>query len=691
MITLEKLREKAGMFISIVIGIALLAFVVNADTLATARAIFSSDNDMGEIAGTTVSGEEFENMLTYNTNIFKLMYMLAGQEAPSGEAITENLRNEAWRHLVFKYMFGKEYNKIGLSVSDAELYDLTLGANIHPIVKQYFGDADRATISNFVQSMDGNAKILWLDIEKRIKDEQLYARYSKLEQKSNYVTALEVEQSLEGEKQNVDFSYVLKDYSSVADSLISYKESDLKSYYNKHKDEYKGKRARDVEFVAFSVVPSATDFDKVVEKMTELKKKMDTIPAADFPVFVSLNSEEKFDGTYRKKGELPAVLDSVAFNGKAGTVFPFYQEGNTYMLSGIVGFKNFPDSVKAQHILFSPNDLGNVDSVFNLLKSGSDFAAMAKLFSTDPAAASGGDLGWFTPEKMVKPFSDSCFFNPPGSIMKVVTEFGVHIVKVNAAKGSTRKIQLATVKKTVKPSKTTYQNYFAQANKIAAQSEGNLKKFRTVCAEEGVFPYTEVNVGLENKFVGQFRNASNLIRWMYSAKEGDVSGVLEIDDRKTYVIAALTNIKNDGTLPFEKVRTQILPKVIAEKKADYLVAEMSKSKSGLGNIDEIASKLGGSVISVTPAVNFNTSYIPTLRLPEYKLLGAVTSSPVNQVSEPLAGESGVYLYTVTNIADNPQAQTPEALKSRLESNVFSDPYSILTANLKIVDNRGKFY
>jgi peptidyl-prolyl cis-trans isomerase D len=698
MTTLETLRTKAGVFVSIVIGIALLAFIVNADTLATARALFSSEDDMGKIAGKTISREEFENLLTYNTEIYKISYSLYSQEVPPmNDRVNESLRDKTWQDLISKYIRDAEYGKIGLDISETELTDLTVtGTTLSPIITQIFtnpetGVVDRTQLQNFVMNMDGQIKVWWLDLEKQIIDEHLFSRYSQLDTKSSYINSIDVEYALEGEKNNFEFSYILKDYASVPDSLISYKEADIRDFYNKNKLKYKSTRSRDIEFVAFTATPSANDYEKVMYKMEELQAKMDTLPPSAMYTFVRRNSDVAPDSMYYKKGELAAVIDSVAFNKQPGDVLPYYQEGTTYNLTGIVQFRSMPDSVKADHILFSPENSLKVDSVLDLLKKGASFAGLAKEFGTDGTAANGGELGWFDFKSMVRPFSDSCFFKPVGSLMKVQTQFGVHIIKIRDAKLYTNRIQLATVKKNITPSQGTYQSYYSRANKIAVQGKGGVEKFRAACTEEGLTPRSENNIGMENKSVAQYPEASNLIRWIYEAKEGDVSGILEVDGKNTYIVAVLVGTRDAGVLPYDKVKTQIIPEIVKKKKAEYLIAQISDAKKEATTIDDLAAKLGANVTSVSPAINFNTSYIPSLRLPEYKLLGAVTSYPENKLSEPVAGESGVYLYLVTNIAENLQAQTPEAIKSRLGTNNYSSLYRVLYDKANIVDNRGRFY
>jgi peptidyl-prolyl cis-trans isomerase D len=275
--------------------------------------------------------------------------------------------------------------------------------------------------------------------------------------------------------------------------------------------------------------------------------------------------------------------------------------------------------------------------------------------------------------------------------MKVQTQFGVHIIKIRDAKLYNNRIQIATVKKNITPSQITYQSYYSQANKIAVQGKGSVEKFRAACAEEGLTPRSEPNIGMENKSVAQYQEVSNLIRWIYEAEEGDVSGILEVDGKNTYIVAVLVGAKDAGILPYGKVRSQIVPEVVKKKKAEYLIAQISDAKKETTTIDDVAAKLNANVTNVSPAINFNTLYIPSLRLQEYKLLGAVTSYPENKLSEPVAGENGVYLYLVTNIAENPQAQTPEAIKSRLGANNYYSLYRILFDKANIVDNRGRFY
>jgi peptidyl-prolyl cis-trans isomerase C len=84
----------------------------------------------------------------------------------------------------------------------------------------------------------------------------------------------------------------------------------------------------------------------------------------------------------------------------------------------------------ARHILVADEETAK--QVAERAKKGEDFLALSKEFSKDPgSAADGGDLGWFTKDKMVKEFSDAAFKLEPGQISDPVkSQFGWHIIKV---------------------------------------------------------------------------------------------------------------------------------------------------------------------------------------------------------------------------------------------------------------------
>lgn len=87
-----------------------------------------------------------------------------------------------------------------------------------------------------------------------------------------------------------------------------------------------------------------------------------------------------------------------------------------------------PLQFKARHILVESQ--GEAASLIGELEDGADFAQLAEENSTGPSASGGGDLGWFTPNQMVKPFSDAVAQLEDGAYTKspVQTDFGWHVI-----------------------------------------------------------------------------------------------------------------------------------------------------------------------------------------------------------------------------------------------------------------------
>lgn len=85
---------------------------------------------------------------------------------------------------------------------------------------------------------------------------------------------------------------------------------------------------------------------------------------------------------------------------------------------------------KARHILMKTKE--EAEAIIKELESGVDFADLAKKKSTGPSAPTGGDLGWFKADAMVKPFSEAIAKMEPGTISKepVQTQFGWHVIKL---------------------------------------------------------------------------------------------------------------------------------------------------------------------------------------------------------------------------------------------------------------------
>lgn len=86
------------------------------------------------------------------------------------------------------------------------------------------------------------------------------------------------------------------------------------------------------------------------------------------------------------------------------------------------------EEFKARHILVKTRE--EAEKIIKELEKGVDFAELAKKYSIGPSGKQGGDLGWFTPERMVPPFAEAVKKLKPGEFTRepVKTQFGWHVI-----------------------------------------------------------------------------------------------------------------------------------------------------------------------------------------------------------------------------------------------------------------------
>lgn len=381
MATLQTIRNRGGLLVSIVIGLALLAFIVG-DALNSGSQIFNSGkNEVGEIAGEGISIIDFQNRVAKNEEIVKVM----NNTAALNEEQQSMLRNNTWQQMVMEKLMEQEYDELGLNVSGDELYDVLLGDNMSPSVRQMFTDPATGTVDKdrarlyIKQVVEDKGltpqKLYWLNMEEQTLATRKMAKYNDLLMKALYITDEQAKESTEANASKADISYIVKNYSTIDDSAIVVSNSEIKDYYNKNQKKFEQEESRKIVYVNFDIEPSGEDY---VETEKAVKELVDEFTETNDPIdFVSLSSSDtKADRNYYKKEEI--TNDSLAnylLNNRAAVYGP-YLENNAYKISRIASVKMLPDSVRARHILIVPenNDYQKAqivaDSLAKLLRKG---------------------------------------------------------------------------------------------------------------------------------------------------------------------------------------------------------------------------------------------------------------------------------------------------------------------------------
>lgn len=689
------LRERAGIFMIVAIVVAIAAFVVSDAVQSGQGFMNASRNEVGVIAGEKISYDDFDAKLQPVEENIKRQFQSNSLDASMvGYAV-----DQTWNQLISEIVLKKEMEKIGVTVSGDELFDMLQGDNIHPEVRRAFtnpqtGIFDPQQVKDFILNMDqdetGERAKQWLAFEKSLQEQRAQQKYFNLIKGGIYVTKAEAKEAEEARAKTANIEYVLLGYNTVSDSAVSISESDLKDYYNKNKYKYKQKtEQRSFEYVVFDANPSAEDSAEAKAYLQDRVAELTN--STNDSLYVALNAETKTPLQYAKKGGYPA-LDSVIYTKSVGFVYGPYKEGNSFKIAKLSGVKSLPDSVKARHILIKP--VGNdplatkkkADSLMAVLKAGANFAEVAAKNSEDEgSAAKGGDLGYFASGMMVKPFEDACFNGKVGELQLVQTQFGYHIIQVQDQKDFGTKYKIAVIDRSIEAGDKTVQIAFGKGNAFLAKATDG-EAFDKAALEEKLSKRIAENITENDKMIAGLENPKEIIRWAYKADKGDVSTLFDLGNM--FLVAHLTQIRPEGYVDFEYVKPEIEAAVRVEKKAESLAAKVS----GLTDLGQVAQK-GSSKVDTASAVSFAGAIIPGVAR-EPKVVGAIAAMKAGQVSKPVRGERGVYVVKVVSVADVPKsdlAQSKQQLLMMTQSRVDGDVFGALKEGAEIKDNRARFF
>lgn len=702
MATLQTIRNKAGLLVSIVIGLALFAFIIGDFLKGGGSGMSGHDMDIAEIGGKTVSYIDYQNKVDYLTEITNLY---SGKSTLDEESV-ERIRTQSWDQILRENILDKEFEKLGISVSADEVFEMVQGRNTHPFIRQLFtdqttGQFNQANVIRFLKSMDqdptGNQKAYWLFLEKEIMNERKFTKYTNLVSKGIYIPTEFAVEKVEESIISANIDYIMQRFSVIPDSLISISDNDIEKYYEEHKDEYKQEASRSFEYVMFNVVPSADDDRVAKEWINKIHKEFSEVK--DVKEYVNYNSDEPFDEKNYKNGELPEIINDFMFDAKIGEMYGPYFENEAYKIAKLAEINYLPDSVKARHILIDAGQTkesddkarNTADSLKELLLKGASFASLAIQYSTDPGSAEkGGDLGWFKEGVMVKPFNDTCFASNIGDIKIAKSQFGYHIIEVTDKGKKVKKVKVAIIERKVEPSTETYQFYYAKASQFAGKYN-TYSKFSEGISEENLTKRTASNIKETDKEIPGLEYSREMVRWAYKADEHDLSPIFEIGNK--YVVAILTKSVDEGYADIEDVQIQIIPELKKQKKAEKIVEGVKEKMKNSNSIEQLASEL---LISVQQAnnVRFSSMSAPGIGF-EPAVIATAVNLNENVISEPIIGNNGVYVIKVNSINKTEENINIEEEKNMLvrqyRNRANYEAYETLKKLADIKDNRAKFF
>ena len=685
MATLNTLRTKGGWIVTIVIGLALLAFLIG--DLAGRNSIFGGREKVGKIDGTSVPYLDYLQKVESMNEIQKL---LTGSESMTTEQQDE-IRNYAWQQMINETTIFPGLEKMGIKVTEEELLDRMYGNNISPVLlnmgvftNPQTGAYDKAALQQFVSGLgsdpNSSGRKIWNYLQDQVRQEALMSKYLALVNNMIYVNDAEARVGTERANTTYNARFVGQAYSTVADTLVNISSSDIRKYYDGHKEQYRQTASRDVEYIVFEVEPSTKDFadaKKVIEELTA-----EFAETENMQQYVTLNSHGAFDAGYYTADQLPADLREYAFNTDRTAVYGPVLDGETYTSIRVSDLRTFPDTIAFRQMGFAPGTEALADSVYNVLLKGGDFLALSNEYSMLPAESM--DAGRISTQYVPMELGEQLYGRD--KFVKVQNPNGTFLFDVYYRGESSRKAQLARLVYEVEPSAATQQTAYAKASGFFTATAGLQDNFNRI-ANDSVYSKRVARVQAGQSQVSGMDNAREMIRWAFNAKPGNISSIMEIDNN--YIVATLVSASEDGYTPVEQVRTQIGMVLMNEKKADIITEKMK----GATSLDALAQTLSGTVGEVQD-LNYNEYYVQEIGV-DPAVIGAIAGGVTEgQVSKPVKGLTGVYVVELTSkqVSDETSADLERVrLEAQGQYGIQQRAMGALMQLSHVVDGRSKYF
>ena len=699
--------RKHSTFLVIIIGVALAAFVLGD---------FAKRRTSGrEVNVGIVDGEKI-SIMDFNKKV-ELAIENTKQQQNKVRLTTDEIyrvKNDTWKQMVKEALLQKEYDALGLTVTTDELFDLIQGPNPHPLIIKYFtnpktGKYDRNAVLNYLKNLDNmpaESKQQWISFEEYIRDDYLSQKYKALIRKGYYVPTALAKMAYHEDNDKAQLVYVASKYADLPDSLVTLTDADYQAYYDDNKEIYKQKASREIEYVTFPIKPSIKDLQEAQKEFQSIYEEFKT--TKKIAQFVNTTSDTPYDSTWKKQGDLPVQIDSIMFNSEIGTVTEPYLDNFIFTTARLVDVGNRPDSLKASHILIAfkgafkadPNLTRTkeeakqlADSLYNVLKknSGKNMSELAIEFSNDGSVKeTKGDLGWFLDGQMVYHFNEAVINTKVGDLTEAETPFGYHVILVTGKTEPVRKVKVAIINREVIASNDTYQNIFAKASKLAAESN-NLEGFEKAAKKDKLNIRTANNLQEMSNYIAGLKNPRQIVHWAFKEETevGSISTVFDLEDM--FVVAALKSKTDEGYPDLEHVKKRIERFVYNEVKGKILADKMKPFGK---DIDKMAAELNLEKTDVN-ALTFNSRNIPGFGA-ENKVIGTVFGMNPPEISDPIIGYGAVFVVDLKDISVAPDKdnykQNQVSLISDFSRRVNQDyPYRALEKASEIKDNRAIFY
>ena len=715
MAALGKIRSKGGILVG-AIGLALFAFLAGDAARSCDGIKGEARQQIGEILGKKISVQDYQKLIDEYQSAIKFTMQrdnLTDQEL-------NQVNDQVWQQLVSNRVIEADAEKVGLTVTEKEIQNvLNEGTNPMlvqtPFVNQQTGRFDVNALKQFFDSYN-KAKAAkspqveqmqaiydyWLFVEKNLRAQLLGQKYQALLASCVLSNKAEAKMAFKDNNEESQIQLASLAYSTVKDADVKVTDDDLKAKYAELKPAFRQNvETRDIKFVDFQIKASAVDRSQVVKEMNDFQKQLASAkdPAA---VVSKSGSEIPYLGlpvsnkAYQQYPDIASKIDSLSV-GTTGVVEN--AQDNTLNIIRVLSKAQLADSIQFRQINIAAATIdearAKADSIQKALAGGADFDALAKRYGQT------GEKVWFTGQQYEmapsmsqdnRTFINALLNGEVNATQNLALTQGNIILQVLDKKAFTTKTTAAVIKKVVDFSKATRSNAYNKFSEFVAKSS-TVADLEKNAPKSGYQVQSLNDISTAEHYVGGIPGTHDALKWLFEAKQGEVSPLYECGNNDHLLVIALTAVHPQGYRSWDDAQVKEILKreVIKDKKAEKLMAKLK----GVNSIAAAQAK-GAKVSSVNQITFAAPAFVQATGSVEPALSGAVAGTAAGKFSKaPVKGNAGVYVFQVVKKSMRAGSKYDETLvmqqaaqaNMQLVGNFMQD----LILKAKVVDNRYLFF
>ena len=717
MATLQKIRNRGRILIATV-GLALFAFIAEEFVRSLTYTQTESRQRVGKIYGEKINVQDFNAQVEEYTDVVKFSQ---GVNTLTDDQLSM-IRDQVWQSLVNEKLMQHECEKLGITVTDAEMQDIintgrspmlaqtpfrtqqgTFDVNaLKQFLNQYNEVMNNAEMSAEIKEQYQQMNNYWKFVEKSIRQQTLNQKYQALLNGLMVSNPVSAQANFDGRTNESDIFLAALPFSSVKDDDVKVEDSEIKAKYEEMKEMFRTEQeTRDIKYIDINVTASDADKANLQKEMEgyaqalaegadpakTVREAASTVPYSVLPISAKALPHD-----------IAEQLDSLSVGGQVG---PFvHDHDNTINIVRLIGKVSLPDSVEIRQIAAPGKDMASIektaDSIMNALAAGANFDTIAKKYD-QPATKT-----WITSNQYEgqaidennRKFINTITTAAVGSNNKIVLDGqGVIITQVTDRRNIITKYDVAVIKRTMDFSKETYGKAY---NNFSSFLAGNSKveDIEANAAQAGYNVQTRNSVSNTEHTIANVRSTRDAMRWLFNedTKVGDISPLYECGENDHLLVIMLTGIHKKGYLSWddEQIRSFLTSEVMKDKKAALLAEKMNAAKS----VADVA-KIEGAVTDTIKHVTFaSNAFISKVGSSEPALSGSVSKAKKGDFKSGIKGKAAVYAYQVLDQKKNDvkfdKAQEEQKLQQTIARNLGNFT-SELAQKANITDNRYIFF